>query len=148
MILQDVMKVVGNSPLLDFPWGQNVILLVNSFTSEDFNLTAASTGSDLISAMLHVEESNRTMLLNAKVDMVSFISAESCANDALVGQVNTTHKMRNIIVVGFTMVLCFIALLLTFVSSETSKINGTDVDSEGLSSMLTILFDILKHFQE
>lgn len=148
MILQDVMKVVGNSPLLDFPWGQNVILLVNSFTSEDFNLTAASTGSDLIDAMLHVEESNRTMLLNAKVDMASFVSAESCANDTLVGQVNTTHKMRNIIVVGFTLVLSFIALLLTYVSSMTAKINSTGVDTESLSSVLTVLFEILKHFQE
>jgi hypothetical protein len=146
MILDDVLRVVGDSALSDFPWGRNVVLLVNGFTPVDTNLKLDSTGIELKEAMLNVAEEHRALLLNARV-FIDDNHGLSCSNDAVIGAVKAEHKVRNIIVVGFAMMLCLVAMLLTLSSSAPGQATPEDTAST-VDTVLDIVVTVLTKLKE
>lgn len=68
MLLSDVVKVLGDRPLGDFPWGCVVRDTVNLFAELNLKLTLTSTGDDLTRALDAMSESNRALLNNAQLD--------------------------------------------------------------------------------
>ena len=68
MLLSDVVKVLGDRPLGDFPWGGVVRDTVNLFAEINLKLTLTSTGDDLTRALDGMSESNRALLNSAQLD--------------------------------------------------------------------------------
>lgn len=68
MLLSDVVKVLGDRTLGEFPWGCVVRDTVNLFAEEPLKLTMTSTGTDLTRAIEAMSESNQTLLNNAQLD--------------------------------------------------------------------------------
>jgi hypothetical protein len=148
MILQDVINVVGSDLLEAFPWGKSVIILVNSFTHDDHALSLASTGIDLVAAIAQVEPTQRAMLLNAKVLPSTSQEGLFRINDSVIVRVKNDYMMRNVIMVGFTAILCLIASLLTFSATYMESMAHGEDGREGFISMLSILLEILKSIIE
>lgn len=68
MLLSDVVNVLGDQPLSEFPWGCVVRDTVNLFAEKDLKLTLTSSGSDLQRALSAMSEDNRTLLNRAQLD--------------------------------------------------------------------------------
>jgi hypothetical protein len=68
MLLSDVVKVLGDRALGEFPWGCVVKDTVNLFAAEPLKLKLTSTGPDLTRALDEMSETNRTLLHNAQLD--------------------------------------------------------------------------------
>lgn len=148
MLLSDVLKVIGTSELRDFPWGHNVVALVNSFVSEQAQLTIASTGTDLEMAVSKVDAAQRDLLLRARVGMISHVDQAASANDAdLLDEQDEKNKTRSIISIAFSAILCLIAVVLTVSMSYSASINGTEIDVEGIGSFLKIIHEIISSLQ-
>jgi hypothetical protein len=143
MLLDDVLKVVGTSELRDFPWGPSVITLVNSFIEDHSQLTLASTGVDLVDAIGKVEETQRLMLLQARIGIVAVAPHTCSANDEDGNETVTKDKTRSIVSIGFTIILCFIAMVLTLSMSYSATKNGTELDLNGLGSVLKIIGEVI-----
>ncbi len=79
MQLSDVMKVIGDDSLDEFPWGCVVIQTINLFVADAYRLTPASTGIDVNRALDSLEPSIKGLVLAANLD------AQSCRITAPVG---------------------------------------------------------------
>jgi hypothetical protein len=146
MTLDDVLKVVGNSSLTDFPWGRNVALLVNGFTPVDVNLKHDSTGQELKDAIDRVPEPNRTLLLNAQV-YVDHVQDLMCANDPRLISVKSGHHVKKIIMVGFAGMLCSIAIVLTLSLTLTSPVSNAQGSSMTLKGALETIVEVIEIFK-
>jgi hypothetical protein len=71
MFLSDVVRVLGESPLRDFPWGVMVANTINLFTEEEHRLTEESTGEDVHSALNSLTDEVRELVLRARLDVHS-----------------------------------------------------------------------------
>lgn len=145
MTLGDVLRVVGDSALSDFPWGRNVVLLVNGFTPDDTNLKTSCTGLELKAAMETVAAEHRTLLLNARV-LIDDHQGMTCVNDAMISQVNASHKLRNLIVLGFALVLCLIAGVLT-ISNVPTEVITDEQTVENTNTVIEMLMSVLEKFK-
>lgn len=68
MQMSDVIKVLGNTPLKEFPWGCIVKDTVNLFASEGHLLTDESSGEDVHAALDSMLPDVRDLVLSANVD--------------------------------------------------------------------------------
>lgn len=68
MLLSDVVKVLGDRTLGEFPWGCVVKDTVNLFAEDTLKLKLTSTGSELTRALDAMSETNRNLLHNAQLD--------------------------------------------------------------------------------
>lgn len=68
MLMSDVLKVLGNTPLKEFPWGCWVKDSVNLFVDEDARLTDESTGEDVLTSLATLEADVRALVLAAHLD--------------------------------------------------------------------------------
>ncbi|MNI45233.1 hypothetical protein D3C76_37180 [compost metagenome] len=68
MLIADVVKVLGNTTLKEFPWGCAVRDTVNLFTVDPFRLSDASTGTDVLAALESLPVENRDLVLKASID--------------------------------------------------------------------------------
>ncbi|MNB58471.1 hypothetical protein D3C87_332240 [compost metagenome] len=68
MLMSDVIKVLGNTPLKAFPWGCVVKDTVNLFVDETNRITEDSTGMDVTTALDSLPAEQRDLVLRAKLD--------------------------------------------------------------------------------
>lgn len=68
MLISDVIKVLGNTTLKEFPWGCAVRDTVNLFAVDPYRLTDVSTGSDVLAALESLPAENRDLVLKASID--------------------------------------------------------------------------------
>ncbi|QTH80229.1 hypothetical protein PA10_00029 [Pseudomonas phage pPa_SNUABM_DT01] len=68
MLISDVIKVLGNTTLKEFPWGCAVRDTVNVFAVDPYRLTDASTGVDVLAALESLPEENRDLVMRASID--------------------------------------------------------------------------------
>lgn len=68
MLLSDVIKVLGNTPLKAFPWGCVVKDTVNLFVDESNKITEDSTGMDVTTALDSLSAETRDLVLRAQLD--------------------------------------------------------------------------------
>lgn len=68
MLMSDVIKVLGNTPLKAFPWGCVVKDTVNLFVDEPNRITDESTGMDVTTALDSLSAEQRDLVLQAKLD--------------------------------------------------------------------------------
>lgn len=68
MLMSDVIKVLGNTPLKAFPWGCVVKDTVNLFVEEPNKITEDSTGMDVTTALDTLSAETRDLVLQAKLD--------------------------------------------------------------------------------
>lgn len=143
MLLGDVLKVVGTSELRDFPWGSNVVSLVNSFVPEQAQLSLSSTGAELAYAVGLVDEDHRPILLQARIGVTVLGKRESSANDDETDDTVAKAKTRSIVTIGFTSVLCLIAVVLTLGMSISSVKHGTELDASSLTAILKMITEVI-----
>lgn len=86
MLLSDVVKVLGDRTLGEFPWGCVVKDTVNLFAEEDLKLKLTSTGADVTSALEAMSDTNRELLSNAQLDV-----RRSCVITPLGGGLDVVH---------------------------------------------------------
>lgn len=86
MLLSDVVKVLGERSLGEFPWGCVVKDTVNLFAEEDLKLKLTSTGADVTSALAAMSDTNRELLSNAQLDV-----NRSCVITPLGGGMDLVH---------------------------------------------------------
>lgn len=86
MLLSDVVKVLGDRTLGEFPWGCVVKDTVNLFAEESLKLKLTSTGPDLTRALDAMSETNRTLLHNAQLD-----TGRSCVITPVGGGMDVVH---------------------------------------------------------
>ena len=86
MLLSDVVKVLGDRTLGEFPWGCVVKDTVNLFAEEDLKLKLTSTGTDVTSALAAMSDTNRELLSNAQLDV-----NRSCVITPLGGGLDVVH---------------------------------------------------------
>lgn len=91
MLLSDVVKVLGDQPLSEFPWGCVVKDTVNLFTPNDLKLTLTSTGADLSRALDAMSETNRTLLHSAQLD-----ASRSCVITPVGGGLVVEHGNQEV----------------------------------------------------
>jgi len=68
MLMSDVIKVLGDTPLKAFPWGCVVRDTVNLFVMDTNRLTENSTGMDVTAALESLPLETRDLVLQAKLD--------------------------------------------------------------------------------
>ncbi|MND13222.1 hypothetical protein D3C76_418010 [compost metagenome] len=68
MLMSDVIKVLGDTPLKAFPWGCVVKDTVNLFVDEPNRITEDSTGKDVTTALDSLPAEQRDLVLRAKLD--------------------------------------------------------------------------------
>lgn len=68
MLMSDVIKVLGNTPLKAFPWGCVVKDTVNLFVDEASRITEESTGMDVTTALDSLSADTRELVLQARLD--------------------------------------------------------------------------------
>lgn len=138
MHLRDVLKVVGESELSRFPWGRNVVSIVNGFVEESYQLTLESKGADVDRAIATINEIEREMVLSAKVRIDGFVAPPvPSANDDVQIERNNS-KTKSIAVFFFIGTLCLIALVMTF-SISYGHLEGKPMDVSGLK----LVFDAI-----
>lgn len=86
MLLSDVVKVLGERALGEFPWGCVVKDTVNLFAEGDLKLKLTSTGEDLTRALDAMSDTNRTLLQNAQLD-----TGRSCVITPAGGGMDIVH---------------------------------------------------------
>lgn len=68
MLLSDVIKVIGDDELEEFPWGCVVVDTVNLFVTEEFRLKLSSTGHDVDRALNSLGADVKDLVLRANLD--------------------------------------------------------------------------------
>lgn len=142
MHLRDVLKVVGESELERFPWGRNVVSLINGFVKPDQQISLSSKGDQINAAISSIDEVTRELLLAAKVNLDGFISQAAPAANDEISEEASTHKTKSIAVLLFLGVLCFIAVVLTL-SSSYVHVKGGEMDTGGLKLVLETILVLL-----
>lgn len=142
MRLSDVLKVIGTSKLIDFPWGESVVDLVNSFTPDDTTITLESSGAEVEAAIAKVDQTHLPILLQAKV-----IRGKTAGNGRLsstvLGHIDSHHKAKALLLMLFTGTLCLIAVMLSFGIGYDTIVNGKPGDFSVLKDILGIIRDVL-----
>ena len=86
MLLSDVVKVLGERTLGEFPWGCVVKDTVNLFAEEPLKLKLTSTGADVTVALGAMSDTNRELLANAQLDV-----NRSCVITPIGGGLDVVH---------------------------------------------------------
>lgn len=68
MLMSDVIKVLGDTPLKSFPWGCTVRDTVNLFVESDHRITEESTGAGVKAALNTLSPDTKALVLQAKLD--------------------------------------------------------------------------------
>lgn len=68
MLISDVIKVLGDSSLGDFPWGVAVADTINLFTPDERRLSTASNGADVEKAIESLDADTRALIMRARID--------------------------------------------------------------------------------
>lgn len=68
MQMSDVIKVVGDSSLKEFPWGNMVIDTINLFAKNEFRLNENSTGDDVMRSLDSLGQEVKDLVLKAEID--------------------------------------------------------------------------------
>lgn len=130
--------MVGESELEKFPWGRNVVSIVNGFVEESFQLSLSSKGADVDRAIATISDIEREMVLSAKVRIDGFVALPTpSANDDVQTERNNS-KTKSIVVFWFIGTLCLIAVVMTF-SISYAHIQGQPMDTSGLK----LVFDAI-----
>ncbi len=137
MRLSDVLKVIGTSKLTDFPWGESVVDLVNSFTPDDTVITLESSGAEVEAAIAKVDQTHLPILLQAKV-IGGKVQRDDGVSDAVIGHLNSQNKAKSLLLMMFTGTLCLVAVMMTF-----GIVNGTPGDFSMVKDILGIIKDVL-----
>lgn len=68
MQMSDVIKVVGESSLKEFPWGNMVKDTINLFAKNEFRLNENSTGNDVLRSLDSLGHEVKDLVLKATID--------------------------------------------------------------------------------
>lgn len=68
MLISDVIRVLGDSSLKEFPWGCVVKDTINLFAKNEFRLTDNSTGKDVLASLESLGDDVKELVLKASVD--------------------------------------------------------------------------------
>lgn len=68
MLLADVIKVIGNESLDEFPWGCVVVDTINLFVEEEYRLKPNSTGQAIDRALGSLDDNVKDLVLKANLD--------------------------------------------------------------------------------
>lgn len=68
MLLSDVIKVIGDTPLREYPWGAVVVDTINLFVDVGHQLTDDSTGPDVHRALDSLSDEVKDIVLQANLD--------------------------------------------------------------------------------
>lgn len=133
MLLSDVVKVLGERTLGEFPWGCVVKDTVNLFAEEDLKLKLTSTGDDVNRALEAMSDTNRTLLHNAQLD-----PSRSCMITPVGGGMDVVHgepdlpvtfghfQFATALVVGVVIVASFLMVSNLAINEKTDwKAVGT-----------------------
>lgn len=134
MLLSDVVNVLGDRPLSEFPWGCTVRDTVNLFAEHNLKLTLTSTGDDLNRALDAMTEIHRTLLCEAQLDasracviqpIGGGLVIESTAPDEIQPEAETELTLdRKTITTG--LIVGSVILMCVFMLSTLSVNEGTD----------------------
>lgn len=68
MKISDVIMILGNTPLSEFPWGCIVKTTINLFVDDEHRVTESSTGLDVHAALGTLPKETRDIVLSASID--------------------------------------------------------------------------------
>ena len=122
-----------------------MVSLVNSFVSEDFQLSLASKGVDVDRAIAAINEVEREMVLSAKVRIDGFVApaVTSANDDDAVTIERNKSKVKSILVSMFIGSLCLIALIMTFGTTFRHQA-GEPMDTSWLKPLIDAAISILQ----
>lgn len=155
MLLSDVIKAIGSTPLKSFPWGCAVRDVVNLFVGPRHALTMESDGHAVDEALNSLEEEVREMVMRADIDTVT-CSVNVGAGDGLVVEHGETevdpenedkiiNMQRALTNPTFLVVASIVVILLLIaVSLAASLPSNQGIDWNGIFDMLFSLFTTIK----
>lgn len=144
MKLTDAVRVVGANSLASFPWGMDVVRLVNSFLADDKQLTDQSTGDDLQAAIDGMPADQQNFLLAAAIDnrkakVIPPTDAQVMAPVAVAPPKDDDQQKRSI-ALGVSMIILAIAMILTFAMPGS----GNKIDGATLETIVKYILDFLQ----
>lgn len=130
MIMSDVIKVLGNTPLKAFPWGCVVKDTVNLFVDETNKITEDSTGTDVTTALDSLSIETRDLVLRAKLDPTRLCVSTPAGGGMVIEHEDeaatlddTAALRRAILNPQFMLVMCMVILPLTFCTVMISNLS-------------------------
>lgn len=91
MQMSDVIKVVGDSSLKEFPWGNVVKDTINLFAKNEFRLNENSTGNDVMRSLDSLEQEVRDLVLKAAIDPSRCSITQSVGGGMVVKHTDENH---------------------------------------------------------
>ena len=143
MKLTDAVRVVGANTLASFPWGMDVVRLVNSFLADDKQLTDQSTGDELQAAIDGMPAEQQAFLLAAAIDsrkakVIPPTDAQVMTPVAVAPPKDDDQQKRSI-ALGVCLVILIVAVIMTF-----SIPGGGKMDGEAFGSLVKNILDFLQ----
>lgn len=135
MKISDVIMILGNTPLSEFPWGCIVKTTINLFVDDEHRVTESSTGLDVHVALGTLPKETRDIVLSASIDAdrccavtsigggmaIEHVDAETTSQEDLVAlrqAIFTPQFMATAVLVIVPLSLS--AILITNLSSNSS----------------------------
>lgn len=91
MQMSDVIKVVGDSSLKEFPWGNVVKDTINLFAENEFRLNETSTGNDVMRSLDSLGQEVKDLVLKAAIDPSRCSITQSVGGGMVVKHTDENH---------------------------------------------------------
>lgn len=91
MQMSDVIKVVGDSSLKEFPWGNVVKDTINLFANNEFRLNEDSTGNDVLRSLDSLGQEVKDLVLKAAIDPSRCCITQSVGGGMVVKHTDENH---------------------------------------------------------
>ena len=91
MQMSDVIKVVGDSSLKEFPWGNVVKDTINLFAKNEFHLNENSTGDDVMRSLDSLGQEVKELVLKAAIDPSRCSITQSVGGGMVVKHIDENH---------------------------------------------------------
>jgi len=144
MKLTDAVRVVGANTLASFPWGMDVVRLVNSFLAEDKQLTDQSTGDDLQAAIDSMPAEQQAFLLAAGIDnrkaKIIPPTDTPILTPVAVAPPKDDDQQKRSIALGVCLVILVVAVIMTLAIPS----NGGKMDGDTIAGIIKSILDFLQ----
>lgn len=131
MLMSDVIKVLGDTPLKAFPWGCVVKDTVNLFVDEPNKITEDSTGMDVTTALDSLPADTRDLVLQAKLDPTRRCVATPAGGGMVIEHEGETATLddtaalrRAMLSPQFMLVTCMVVLPITISTYMISNLSA------------------------
>lgn len=132
MQMSDVIKVVGDSSLKEFPWGNVVKDTINLFAKNEFRLNENSTGDDVMRSLDSLGQEVKDLVLKVAIDPSRYSVTQSVGGGMVVKHTNenledpTVQLWRAVLSPKFIVVTTIVCVIVVVALNMVFRLSAND----------------------